>query len=138
LAENPFESIATLPQGVTSPRNYAEYRHSDTISPELTINKVTRDVTNTSASVEYNASKAGTVYYMVLPDTFDPFAAGITPEDFVKEFEVEDDEMTQFDIPRPQKRKYYIEGSPSNLRVLNSPLSAPLGDSSFLYRYGDL
>ena len=100
LADNAFISAATVTEG--SPvLNYAEYTHTKYIMPVLKIVNVVGnpDTSDGSSSVEveFEPNKAGSYYYMVLPDTivdggvtksFAQYIAekGITERDFVNEF----------------------------------------------------
>ncbi|KOS66222.1 S-layer protein [Lysinibacillus contaminans] len=100
LADNEFVSTATVTGG--SPvQNYAEYTHTKHDMPVITIENVigkpdASDGFN-SVEVEFKPNKAGTYYYMVLPDTvvddgvtktFQEYIKdkGITERDFVNEF----------------------------------------------------
>lgn len=85
LADNEFENINTVATGATV-RNIAQYKHDDTVAPILDIEQT---FTNTSGAqpkieVTFNASKAGTYYYMIMPDNTD--ITTITSRDFVDEF----------------------------------------------------
>ena len=131
LAENDFENVTNLPPNIISARNYAEYRHEDPLEPLIAIRTITRNDTNTTAVVDYRTNKAGTLYYMILPNSFDFEGSGITNEDFVKEFDGR--ATTKFN--RPSGGKYYLEGSIDNLK---EPITATLGDSSFVYKYDTL
>ena len=100
LADNPFISAATVTEG--SPvLNYAEYTHTKYVLPVMKIVNIVRnpDTSNGyySVEVEFEPNKAGTYYYMVVPDTivdggvtksFAQYIAdkGITERDFVDEF----------------------------------------------------
>ena len=131
LAENPFENVDNAPSGVT-PRNFAEYQHNDPFFPELKISKVERDVAAPKSKIYYNASKAGTVYYLVASDAYEEKILGMKPEDFVAEFGP--DPTTEFNDS--QGGKIYLEGnSPS---ALKPPLTAEIGDSDFVYDYSNL
>lgn len=89
LAENPFENIDTVPVQQV-PRNYAEYRHEDTDTPEITINNVITGLTK--YEVEVTTTKAGTYYYMILPDNYD--FTNIKSRDFVDEFSLDPSVVT--------------------------------------------
>ena len=85
LAENEFENSDTVAVEFT-PRNYAQYNHTDALVPKIDIKNV---ITGTSKyEVEVNTNKAGTYYYMILPDTYDSIIANrkIISRDFVDEF----------------------------------------------------
>lgn len=100
LADNEFISAATVPEG--SPvLNYAEYTHTKHDMPVITIENIVGKPDESdgynSVEVEFKPNKAGTYYYMVLPDTivdgsdtktFQQYIKdkGITERDFVNEF----------------------------------------------------
>ncbi|MGE7943506.1 S-layer homology domain-containing protein [Lysinibacillus xylanilyticus] len=100
LAGNEFENANTVGPGKNA-RNYAEYVHEKfvppTISIENVINKPDESDNFKRVEVEFKPNKAGSYYYMVLPDTivdngetktFKQYLAdkGITERDFVNEF----------------------------------------------------
>ncbi|MEK4078522.1 S-layer homology domain-containing protein [Solibacillus sp. FSL K6-1126] len=85
LAENEFEHIDRFPSTENAPRNEAYYEHVDNEIPKMEIKKVV--IESTRNLVEFEASKAGTYYYMILEDGYDFNGKGITPRDFVDEFE---------------------------------------------------
>ncbi|MEG0258374.1 MAG: S-layer homology domain-containing protein [Lysinibacillus sp.] len=87
LAANDFENKTTVNEG-TSPRNHGDYRHDDSIMPVLKITNVIKNNSSTAPKVEvtFEASKAGTYYYMVMPESTDLTALKIEPRDFVDEF----------------------------------------------------
>ncbi|MEG0472696.1 MAG: hypothetical protein RR588_10205, partial [Solibacillus sp.] len=83
LAENPFENIDTVPVEQV-PRNYAEYKHGDSMIPVIKITDVIPGPDKYEVEVE--TKKAGTYYYMILPDSFNFTKKDITNRDFVDEF----------------------------------------------------
>lgn len=85
LAENAFinEDIIT---NIEDLRNFADYTHSDALSPILKNLNFTPNHNETKGILEFNSNKAGTYYYMILPDDFSIFANGITSRDFYNEF----------------------------------------------------
>ncbi|MER1958769.1 MAG: S-layer homology domain-containing protein [Solibacillus sp.] len=86
LAENEFEHTDRYPEDQNAPRNEAYYTHSDDTLPTIKINKVV--VEKDRNLVEFEApTKAGTYYYMILPENFNFDEKGITPRDFIEEFE---------------------------------------------------
>lgn len=85
LAFNDFENINTVAPGAT-PNNYAEYKHSDTDIPSLVIDKVTKSPEKTKVEVEFTTDKAGTYYYMIMPQNTDLASLNIDSRDFVDEF----------------------------------------------------
>jgi len=100
LAGNDFENVNTVDPGKPV-RNYAEYIHEKFDMPVITIeNVVSKPDQNDNyrrSEVEFKPSKAGTYYYMVLPDTVEDNGEvktfkqyltdkGITERDFVNEF----------------------------------------------------
>ncbi|MGE7021814.1 S-layer homology domain-containing protein [Solibacillus cecembensis] len=85
LAENPFENIDTVPVQQV-PRNYAEYRHEDSDLPEIKIDNVITGLTK--YEVEVTTKKAGTYYYMILPDNYFT-GKDIKSRDFVDEFSLD-------------------------------------------------
>ncbi|MER2010457.1 MAG: hypothetical protein ABS939_23775, partial [Psychrobacillus sp.] len=85
LAENEFEHIERYPSNQNGPRNEAYYSHTDNLKPELTIKNII--IEKDRNIVEFNATKAGTYYYMILESGYDFTGKEITPRDFVDEFE---------------------------------------------------
>lgn len=85
-ADNPFETIEN-PGKNNVVDNYADYIHSDVEKPILSIIDINTNNEQTKAEVTFNASKAGTYYYMILPSDFDMTA--IKPRDFVDEYSSE-------------------------------------------------
>lgn len=100
LANNAFENTGTVKPG-DPVRNYAEYRHEDTVMPvitiENTINKADESDGFRRAEIEFKPNKAGTYYYMILPNTvidngetktFQQYLTDhkITERDFINEF----------------------------------------------------
>ncbi|MFJ8103272.1 S-layer homology domain-containing protein [Lysinibacillus sp. NPDC096212] len=100
LADNEFENANTVEPG-KNVRNYAEYLHEKLDMPvikiENVINKPDESDNFKRVEVEFKPNKAGTYYYMVLPDTvvdagetktFKQYLddKGITERDFVNEF----------------------------------------------------
>ncbi len=103
LADNEFENSNTVEPGKPI-RNYAEYVHQKLDMPVITIeniiNKQDQNDNYRRSEVEFKPSKAGTYYYMVLPDTVEDngeiktfkqylIDKGITERDFVNEFATE-------------------------------------------------
>ena len=100
LADNEFENINTVQPGDTV-RNYAEYRHVDSVEPVVKIENIINRADESDgfrrAEIEFKPNKAGTYYYMILPDTvidngetktFKQYMEdhNITARDFVDEF----------------------------------------------------
>ncbi|MFB7157750.1 S-layer homology domain-containing protein [Lysinibacillus sp. NPDC056232] len=100
LADNEFENANTVEPGKTV-RNFAEYVHENYVPPKIlelnVIGKPDQDEKYKRAEVEFKPNKAGTYYYMVLPDTvedngetktFEQYLKdkGITERDFYNEF----------------------------------------------------
>lgn len=114
LAENEFENADTIPVG-QEPRNYAEYRHSDGTTPEITIKNI---ITGPDKyEVEVNTNKAGTYYYMILPRDYDLTGKDIKSRDFVDEFSTDKDVITgKFQNTDGKDDYIYKEGDkPANL-----------------------
>ncbi|WP_217581799.1 S-layer homology domain-containing protein [Lysinibacillus sp. GbtcB16] len=103
LADNDFENANTIEPG-KNVRNFAEYVHEKFINPEISIknvvNKPDQSDNYRRVEVEFKPNKAGTYYYMILPDTvvdngetktFNQYLEdkGITKRDFVNEFATE-------------------------------------------------
>lgn len=63
--------------------NYADYLHGDEIPPVLIINDVLPG--GLKFEVNFNASEAGTYYYMIMPEDFVIEEKDIDPRDFVDE-----------------------------------------------------
>lgn len=98
LAENEFinENIVV---NIEDLRNFADYTHSDALSPILKNLKFTPNQDETKGILEFNSNKAGSFYYMILPDDFDFTAQGITARDFYNEFSLDSSEHSgKFDI----------------------------------------
>ncbi|MFJ7375707.1 S-layer homology domain-containing protein [Lysinibacillus capsici] len=100
LADNAFENTGTVKPG-DPVRNYAEYKHEDTVEPKITIkdpvNKADESDGFRRAEIEFEPNKAGTYYYMILPNTvidngetktFQQYLTDhkITERDFINEF----------------------------------------------------
>ena len=101
LADNEFENATTVKENELV-RNYAEYLHDKEDKPVMSIENVVRKPDESDGfskvEVEFKPSKAGTYYYMVLPDTVEDGGVsktfkkyleekGITQRDFVNEFD---------------------------------------------------
>lgn len=86
LAENEFinKDLVDTAAGEI-PRNYAEYVHSDNILPEIEINKLTTSGAQHLLDIE--ANKAGTYYYMILPENYNFNSENINTRDMVDEFD---------------------------------------------------
>ena len=108
LAENPFESLATVTNG-TQPRNYAEYRHSDITQPDILNLKAITNTEKTSSEIEYTPTKAGFIYYMIMPSDTD--VRDIKSREFIEEFEGRP--TGKFD--KLDGTKLYLEGTINNL-----------------------
>ena len=85
LAENEFENSNTV-ELEFNPRNYAQYNHTDALAPKIEIKNVI--ASTNKYEVEVNTNKAGTYYYMILPDTYESIISSraIISRDFVDEF----------------------------------------------------
>ncbi|MGE7949264.1 S-layer homology domain-containing protein [Lysinibacillus sp. NPDC093688] len=103
LADNEFENANTVEAG-KNVRNFAEYVHENYVPPKIlalnVVGKPDQDDKYKRAEVEFKPNKAGTYYYMVLPDTvedngetktFEQYLKdkGITERDFYNEFATE-------------------------------------------------
>ncbi|KOS64531.1 S-layer homology domain-containing protein [Lysinibacillus agricola] len=103
LADNEFENANTVEPG-KNVRNFAEYVHEKYVEPKIldlkVVGKPDQDDKYKRAEVEFKPNKAGTYYYMVLPDTvedngetktFEQYLKdkGITERDFYNEFATE-------------------------------------------------
>ena len=126
LAENEFENANNVGEN-KAPRNFAKYEHKDPYFPTLSINSIERNEAQKKALISYNASKAGQIYYMLIPDSID--ISHIKPEDFVAEFG-----PTPTDKFNAGSGKIYLEGSRAKL---NAPLTTEMADHSFVYDYVD-
>lgn len=126
LAENPFENKDNAPNN-QEPRNYAEYKHNDTLLPYIRNFSIVKNTENTVAKVNFEATKAGTVYYMILPKGTDLAALGIDARDFVDEFNP-NTATGKFNVPGTSE-KIYLEGAGN----LKPGLTAELGAQSFDY-----
>lgn len=123
LAENPFENIDTVPVQQV-PRNYAEYRHEDTDTPEIKIDNV---ITGTTKyEVEVTTTKAGTYYYMILPDNYDFAGKDIKNRDFVDEFSLDPSIVTGKFGPVGKEDYLYKEGDkPAELGTFKFDVEKP-------------
>lgn len=119
LANLEFENVNTVPAD-TTPRNYATYTHTDGLHPELTNIKITKNPGGKTAEVEYTANKAGSIYYLIMPNTTDLTALGIDERDFYEEFGSKP--TTKFD--KSSGGKIYIGGT-------KDPVSTELGKQKF-------
>ncbi|MFJ3390188.1 S-layer homology domain-containing protein [Lysinibacillus sp. NPDC086135] len=112
LADNAFENTNNVKPG-NSIRNYAEYKHDDTVMPvikiENTVNKADESDGFRRAEIEFKPNKAGTYYYMILPDTvvdngetktFQQYLTdhNITERDFTNEFAGDSNKSGYFQI----------------------------------------
>lgn len=112
LADNAFENTSTVKPGDPI-RNYAEYKHDDSVMPvitiENTVNKADESDGYRRAEVEFKPNKAGTYYYMILPDTvvengetktFQQYLTEhkITERDFINEFASDANKSGHFQI----------------------------------------
>ena len=123
LAENEFTNVNVVQTGQPV-YNYAEYKHEDPLMPTILNLNVLRNLEGTLAEIEYTASKAGTLYYMIMPEDTDLEALGIEPRDFVDEFG--NRPSGKFNIP---SGKRYLEGAGN----LPAARSANLGTQKFNY-----
>lgn len=128
LAENGFEDASNAPGGGT-PRNFAEYRHIDITQPNILDLSIVGNGSNSLSEVSFNATKAGTVYYMVLPSETDLNALGIEPKDFIAEFNTTT-ATNKFNVPGSTTDKIYLEGTQKKLQ---SGRTAELGNQKFDY-----
>lgn len=85
LALNDFENESTVNTTIgEKPQNVASYVHEDDTLPTIKIDKVITE--NNERLLEVTTTKSGTYYYMILPENYDFTGKGITPRDFVDEF----------------------------------------------------
>ncbi|CEA01232.1 S-layer protein precursor [Metalysinibacillus saudimassiliensis] len=108
LADNEFENINNIPKGIEKARNRAEYIHNDPIKPTLKLNNIIVNNDNTKAELEFTANKAGTYYYMIMPEgvNFDKRDIKIKPKDFYAEFT--NDKTDKFIIDPKTGEKLYL------------------------------
>ena len=106
LADNAFENIDNLPAGIEKARNRAEYIHNDTIKPTLTLNNIIVNNDNTKAELEFTANKAGTYYYMIMPEGINFDKRDIKPKDFYAEFT--NDKTDKFIVDPKTGEKLYL------------------------------
>ncbi|MGE7092446.1 S-layer homology domain-containing protein [Lysinibacillus sp. NPDC048646] len=112
LADNAFENTNTVKPG-DSIRNYAEYKHEDTVKPTIKIGNIVNKADESDgfrrAEIEFEPNKAGTYYYMILPDTvvdngetktFKQYLTdhNITERDFTNEFAGDSNKSGYFQI----------------------------------------
>lgn len=67
LADNPV----VTDKDEDNPRNYAAYRHTDTVVPVLTIDSFEKLASETHAKLALKTTEAGTFYYVILPEGLD-------------------------------------------------------------------
>lgn len=106
LADNAFENIDNLPAGIEKARNRAEYIHNDAIKPTLTLNNIIVNNDNTKAELEFTANKAGTYYYMIMPEGINFDKRDIKPKDFYAEFT--NDKTDKFIVDPKTGEKLYL------------------------------
>ncbi|WP_433595729.1 S-layer homology domain-containing protein [Lysinibacillus xylanilyticus] len=112
LAGNAFENTNTVKPGDPI-RNYAEYKHEDTVKPAIKIGNIVNKADESDgfrrAEIEFEPNKAGTYYYMILPDTvvdngetktFKQYLTdyNITERDFTNEFAGDSNKSGYFQI----------------------------------------
>jgi len=112
LADNAFENTNTVKPG-NPIRNYAEYKHEDTVQPTIKIENIVNKADESDgfrrAEIEFKPNKAGTYYYMILPDTvvengetktFKQYLKdhNITERDFANEFAGDSNKSGYFQI----------------------------------------
>ncbi len=129
LAENEFENKNTVPVN-QQPRNYAEYRHSDSTVPNIAIKNV---ITGPDKyEVEVNTNKAGTYYYMILPKNYNFNLKNIKSRDFVDEFSILPDIKTGKFQSNGKDDYIYKEGDkPANLGTFKFDVIKPSGLDPF-------
>lgn len=106
LADNEFENINNIPKGIEKARNRAEYIHNDLIKPTLKLNNIIVNNENTKAELEFTANKAGTYYYMIMPEGVNFDKRDIKPKDFYAEFT--NDKTDKFIIDPKTGEKLYL------------------------------
>lgn len=106
LADNEFENINNIPKGIEKARNRAEYIHNDLIKPTLKLNNIIVNNDNTKAELEFTANKAGTYYYMIMPEGVNFDKRDIKPKDFYAEFT--NDKTDKFIIDPKTGEKLYL------------------------------
>ncbi|AWE06034.1 hypothetical protein DCE79_00795 [Lysinibacillus sp. 2017] len=133
LAENEFENKDTVAVEF-QPRNYAQYNHTDALSPTLTIKNVVTGVDKYEIEVETN--KAGTYYYMILPDTYDSIITerNILNRDFVDEFST-DPKVITGKFQTETKNDYLSNGqNPAPLGTFKFNVSKPITNPFLKYK----
>ncbi|WP_051910298.1 S-layer homology domain-containing protein [Lysinibacillus sp. BF-4] len=106
LADNEFENINNIPKGIEKARNRAEYIHNDLIKPTLKLNNIIVNNDNTKAELEFTANKAGTYYYMIMPEGINFDKRDIKPKDFYAEFT--NDKTDKFIVDPKTGEKLYL------------------------------
>lgn len=130
LAENEFENKDTIPVN-QQPRNYAEYRHEDATLPTISIENVV--VGPDKYEVEVKTGKAGTYYYMILPNNYDFTTKNIKSRDFVDEFSLDPTVVTGKFKTGAENDYIYKEGDkPANLGTFKFNVLKPTGLNPFL------
>ncbi|WP_107838474.1 S-layer homology domain-containing protein [Metasolibacillus meyeri] len=132
LAGKAFENVNTVTPG-DSVRNFAEYVHEDKLSPTIKIENVINKADESDgfrrAEVEFKPNKAGSYYYMIVPNTVTTTSGdtvtlqqyltdnNITERDFVNEWaNSSSDRSGKFQIDG--KNIYVLTGTgPANLET---------------------
>lgn len=83
LADNEFVNKNVVPS-MEEVKNKATYVHNDSLLPALSNLKFSKNPDGTTGLLEFSANKAGTYYYMILPDDFD--MTNIKSRDFYNDF----------------------------------------------------
>ncbi|MEK5230401.1 S-layer homology domain-containing protein [Lysinibacillus sp. FSL K6-0232] len=127
LADNAFENINTVQPG-DPVRNYAEYKHADTVMPVITIENVINRADESDgfrrAEVEFRPNKAGTYYYMILPNVVVDNGETKTLQQYLTDHEITERDFINEFSSTDRSNKFQIDGE--NIYVTSGTGTADL------------
>ncbi|MGY4793584.1 S-layer homology domain-containing protein [Lysinibacillus fusiformis] len=127
LADNAFENTGTVKPG-DPVRNYAEYKHTDTVAPVITIENVINRADELDgfrrAEVEFRPNKAGTYYYMILPNTVVDNGETKTLQQYLTDHEITERDFINEFSSADRSNKFQINGK--NIYVTSGTGTADL------------
>ncbi|UNT55410.1 S-layer homology domain-containing protein [Lysinibacillus capsici] len=127
LADNAFENTGTVKPG-DPVRNYAEYKHTDTVVPVITIENVINRADELDgfrrAEVEFRPNKAGTYYYMILPNVVIDNGETKTLQQYLTDHEITERDFINEFSSADRSNKFQINGN--NIYVISGTGTADL------------
>lgn len=127
LADNAFENTGTVKPG-DPVRNYAEYKHTDTVVPVITIENVINRADELDgfrrAEVEFRPNKAGTYYYMILPNVVVDNGETKTLQQYLTDHEITERDFINEFSSADRSNKFQINGN--NIYVISGTGTADL------------